>query len=106
MTHIHQTKAGDGLLLLGPPSCPQRPRCTSRIHKELALKLIRFKLVCTSPQQNINIHMPRCNQQAVRIARRYNRMPMCETDTQGAVRHDFGEGEVGCLDVKVSFDDL
>ena len=33
-------------------------------------------------------------------------MPVREPDPQGAVRDDFGEGEVGSFGVEVAFDDL
>jgi hypothetical protein len=42
-----------------------------------------------APQQNIHIHLPRRNQQGIRIAARNNRMAMHESDAETAMRDDF-----------------
>jgi hypothetical protein len=62
--------------------------------------------VRASPQQDIHIHLPRRNEQAVAIAGRYDGMTVCEAYAQRAMRDYFREGEVGRFNVKVAFDNV
>jgi len=48
-----------------------------------------------APQQHIDVHLARGNQQGIRISRRDDGVAVCEADAEGAVGDDFGEGEVG-----------
>jgi hypothetical protein len=105
-THIHQHEARRRILILRPPARRHCARRTPRIHKELALHLVRLELVRAAPQQHVDVHLAGCNQQTVAVARRHNRMSMCKADAQRAVRHDLGQREVGRLDVEVAFYDL
>lgn len=60
----------------------------------------------TSPEQNIDIHLACRNQKRVGISRGDDRVAMGEPDAKAAVGHDFGEGEIGRVDVEVTFDQL
>jgi hypothetical protein len=62
--------------------------------------------VRAAPQQDIDVHLARRNQQAVAVARRDDRVPVREADAQRAVRDDLGEREIRRFDVEVAFDDL
>lgn len=59
-----------------------------------------------APQQHIHIQMPGRDQQAIGVARRDDGVAVRESDAQAAVGDDFGEGQVGRLDVVVAFYDL
>lgn len=58
------------------------------------------------PEQHIHIHLPRRDQQAVRITLRYYRVAVCEADAQAAMLHNFREGEARGFGVKVAFHDV
>jgi hypothetical protein len=105
-THVHEHKTRRRIFVLGPPTRRHSPRRTPRINKELALHLICLELVRAAPQQHIDVHLARRNQQAVAVARGHNRVPVREADAQRAVCDDFGEREVGRLDVEVALYDL
>lgn len=48
-----------------------------------------------APKQDIDIHMPRGDQQRVRITRRDDGVSVGQPDAEGAVGDDFGDGEGG-----------
>lgn len=77
-THIHEHKARNRLLILGPPSCCHCTRSAARVDKELALHFICLKLVRAAPQQDVHVHLSRSYQQAVAIPRWYDGVPMRE----------------------------
>jgi hypothetical protein len=88
-THVHQHKTRCWVLVFCPPSGCHCSCRTSRIDKKLALHFICLKLVCSSPQQDIHVHLPRRNQQAVAITWRYNGVSMCEAYAQRSVCYYF-----------------
>ncbi len=59
-----------------------------------------------APKQDIDIHLPRRDQQGVGVGGRDDGVAVGETDAEGAMGDDFGEGELGGFDVEVAFDDL
>src|SRR5690242_15635610 len=105
-TYVHEYKAWCGVLVFCPPTCRHGTCCASWVHEELALHLVCLKLVCAAPQQNVNIHLPSCDQQAIAITGRYDRMTMCEANAQRSMCDDFRESEVRRFNVEVAFDDL
>jgi hypothetical protein len=67
---------------------------------------VGFEAMCPAPQQHVDVHLPRHDQQAVRIGRRNDGVAMCEAYPQRAMCDDFGEGEAGSFRVVIAFDDL
>jgi hypothetical protein len=105
-THIHQAKARRRFLALGGIASGKSPRRTSRVDKKATLHLKRFESVCAPPQQDINVHLAGSDQQGVRIARRDDGVAMGESDAQTTVSHNFGQREIGRVDIVVSLDEL
>ena len=95
--HIHQHKAGSiSVFLLADPERLVHPavraRRAARVHEKLALHLVRFELARAAPAQHVDVHLPRGDQQRVRVARRHDAVAVREPDAQTAVRDDFAEG--------------
>lgn len=62
--------------------------------------------MCSSPQQDIHIHLTCGDEQGIGIPRWDDRVAMSKTDPQATVCHDFREREVGGIDIEISFDQL
>lgn len=62
--------------------------------------------MCTTPQENIYIHLARRNQQRVGIGGWYDRVAVGESDPQAAMVHDLRERKVGRVDIVVALDHL
>lgn len=62
--------------------------------------------MCASPQQDVYVHLPRGDEQRVRVAGRDDGVPMGEADAEAAMDDDLGEREIGRVDVEVSLDEL
>ena len=85
-TYIHEAKTRRWLLSVRPPRCAHCTSCAPWIHKEFPLKFVRLEFMCPSPQQNIYIHMPSRNEQAVRIPWRDDGVSMRKANPQRSVR--------------------
>ena len=95
--HVHQHKARRVRVLLlrraqrlVHPAV--RARSAARVHEELALHLVRFELARAAPAQHVHVHLPRRDQQGVRVAGGHDAVAVREADAQTAVRDDFAEG--------------
>ena len=62
--------------------------------------------MCSSPQQDVHVHLACGNEQGISIPRWDDRVAMSETNPQATVCHDFGEREVGRIDIEVPLDQL
>jgi len=62
--------------------------------------------VRASPQQNIYIHLPRRNEQAVAIAGRYDGVAVREAYAKRAMRDYFRESKVGRFDIEIALNDV
>lgn len=101
-TYIHQAETGCGFLPLGPVSGAHGPGGTSWVDKKPSLHFKRLKTMCPSPQQDINIHLSRCNQQGIRVPLGKDGMAMGEANAKTTVGDDFGERKIGRIDIEVA----
>lgn len=59
-----------------------------------------------APEQNINVHLARRNQQRVGVVGRNDRVAMGEANAQAAVRHNFRQGQIRRVDVEITPDNM
>lgn len=102
--YIHQAETWYWLLLIIPPSSTESPGSTTRIDEELALKLVSFEFVCSSPQKHVHVHLSSSNQQGICISLRYDCMSMCKAYAHISVLDDFRQCQIRCVDIVVAFD--
>lgn len=104
--YIHQTETRRRLLSIRPIPRAHGPRGTSWVHKESALHLKRLEAMCSSPQQDIHVHLASGDEQGVCIPRRDDGVAMGEANAKTTVGNDLGEREVGRIDVEITLDQL
>ena len=59
-----------------------------------------------SPQENVDIHLSRSDQEAVRIRLGDHGMTVSKANSEATVLDNFGQGEVGRIRIEVAFDNL
>lgn len=59
-----------------------------------------------TPEQNVDVHLPGCNQQRIRVAGRDDGMAVCEANAQATMVDNLGEREVRGVDIEITFDHL
>ncbi|KAB8611435.1 hypothetical protein FH972_025940 [Carpinus fangiana] len=120
--HIHQHEARRGFRLLlldiatvlaaaarAPPPAAQGARDAARVDEELALHLVGLEAVrAAAPQQHVDVHLARGDEQAVGIPERQDGVAVGEADAQRAVLDDLGQRQRrgGRVDVEVALDEL
>lgn len=104
--YIHQTETRRRFLPIRPIPRAHGPRGTSWVHKESPLHLKRLETMCSSPQQDIHVHLTSGDEQGVCIPRRDDGVAMGETNAKTTMGNDLGEREVGRIDVEITLDQL
>lgn len=59
-----------------------------------------------TPKQDIDVHLPGCDQERIRVTRWDDGVAMCEANAQAAMVDNLGEREVRGVDIEVTFDHL
>jgi hypothetical protein len=59
--------------------------------------------MCASPQQYVDVHLPRRNKQALCIGLRYYSVAMCEAYPESAMLDDFRQRKIGRFCIECAF---
>jgi len=100
--HEHEARCVGVLLLAGSQGLVHpavRASGTAGIDEELALHLVRLELAGAAPAEDVDVHLPRRNQQRIWISGWDNAIAMGEANAQAAMGDDLGQscrnGEAG-----------
>jgi hypothetical protein len=91
-SYIHQAEARRRFRIIRPPPCTERTSRTPRVNKELIPHLICLELMRAAPKKDIDVHLPRGDQQTVWVALWDYRVAVREADAQSSMLDDFREG--------------